>query len=58
MGSVGLDFGYLLLALWLLNRATLPTTRRPERYQGYGRSIQLQGAFLLLFDAAMWWVLR
>lgn len=58
LGSVALDFGYLLLALWLLKRATLPTTLRPERLYGYGRSIQLQGAFLLAFDVIMWWVLR
>jgi len=56
--NVGLDFGYLLLAFWLLNRATLPRVNRPERLYGFGRSIQLQGAFLLLFDAVMWVVLR
>ncbi|MGI4833451.1 MAG: DUF6992 family protein [Janthinobacterium lividum] len=53
-----LDVGYLLLALWLLRRAAAPTARRPERLYGYGRSIQLQGAFLLVFDATMWVVLR
>ncbi|NML67547.1 hypothetical protein HHL22_20285 [Hymenobacter sp. RP-2-7] len=53
-----LDVGYLLVALWLLRRAAAPAARRPERLYGFGRSIQLQGAFLLVFDAAMWVVLR
>lgn len=53
-----LDVGYLLVALWLLHRATVPTAQRPERLAGYGRSVQLQGAFLLVFDVAMWWLLR
>jgi hypothetical protein len=52
-----LDVGYLLLALWLLSRATNPSTSRPERLSGYGRSVQLQGAFLLVFDVVMWWLL-
>jgi hypothetical protein len=52
-----LDIGYLLVALWLLNRATYPSAKRPERLAGYGRSVQLQGAFLLVFDVAMWWLL-
>lgn len=56
--NIGLDFGYLLFAQWLLRRARLPTARRPERLHGYGRSIQLQGAFLLVFDAIMWVALR
>jgi len=52
-----LDIGYLLVALWLLNRASYPTAQRPERLAGYGRSVQLQGAFLLVFDVVMWWLL-
>lgn len=52
-----LDVGYLLVALWLLNRASQPTARQPERLAGYGRSVQLQGAFLLVFDVVMWWLL-
>jgi len=52
-----LDIGYLLVARWLLNRASYPSTNRPERLYGYGRSVQLQGAFLLIFDVAMWWLL-
>ena len=52
-----LDVGYLLVAFWLLNRATYPTANRPERLRGFGRSVQLQGAFLLVFDTAMWYLL-
>lgn len=52
-----LDVGYLLVALWLLNRATYPSANRPQRLYGFGRSVQLQGAFLLVFDVAMWWLL-
>jgi len=55
--NAALDVGYLLVALWLLNRATYPSARRPERLYGYGRSVQLQGAFLLVFDVVMWWIL-
>lgn len=55
--NAALDVGYLLVALWLLNRATYPSANRPERLYGYGRSVQLQGAFLLVFDVAMWWLL-
>ncbi|QKG54238.1 hypothetical protein GKZ67_18600 [Hymenobacter sp. BRD67] len=50
--------GYLLIALWLLTRAQAPAATRPERLLGYGRSVQLQGAFLLVFDLAMWALLR
>ncbi len=53
-----LDVGYLLVALWLLHRAASPTARRPERLTGYGRSVRIQGAFLLVFDVVMWWLLK
>lgn len=52
--NAGLDVGYLLVGWWLLARASRPGATRPERLYGYGRSVQLQGAFLLLFDAVMW----
>ena len=53
-----LDVGYLLVGLWLLNRAARPQARRPERLFGYGRSVQVQGAFLLVFDVVMWLAVR
>ena len=49
--NVALDFGYLLLGLYLIERG-----RRLEkdRWIGFGKSILLQGAFLLLFDAILY----
>lgn len=55
--NTGLDVGYVLLGLWLLRRAATPNARHPARLQGYGRSIQLQSAFLFIFDLIMWQVL-
>lgn len=57
-GNAALDVGYLFVALWLVSRATDPDSNHPDRLYGYGRSVQLQGAFLLVFDAAMWVALR
>jgi len=57
-GNALLDVGYVLLGAWLLARAAAPAARRPERSFGYGRSIQLQGAFLLVFDVGMYVWLR
>ncbi|MGI4870599.1 MAG: DUF6992 family protein [Janthinobacterium lividum] len=57
-GNALLDAGYLLVGLWLLRRAAASTTRRPERLLGYGRSVQLQGAFLLLFDVVMGFLVK
>ncbi|RZL07259.1 MAG: hypothetical protein EOO62_17360 [Hymenobacter sp.] len=53
-----LDIGYLFVGVWLLSRAAAPAANRPERLYGYGRSVQLQGLFLLVFDAIMFFVLR
>lgn len=47
--NAGLDVGYMVGGLWLQERAKT-AARRPERLRGYGRSILLQGAFLLVFD--------
>ena len=55
--NAALDVGYVLVGWWLLRRAAAPAARRPERLRGYGRSVQLQGAFLLVFDLAMGWLL-
>ena len=55
-----LDAGYLLLGWWLITRAARPTLKpiTPVRLLGYGRSILVQGAFLLVFDAIMALVLK
>lgn len=57
--NAGLDLGYLLLGWWLVARAARPAlqTITPVRLLGYGRSIWLQGGFLLVFDAIMAWVM-
>jgi hypothetical protein len=51
LANVALDFGYLLLGLYLIERG-----RRLEKdkWIGFGKSILLQGAFLLLFDAILY----
>lgn len=53
--NVGLDVAYLAAGAWLRARAATATSeQRPERLLGYGQSVQLQGAFLLLFDAGLY----
>jgi len=37
-----------------INRTAM--TKNPERLTGFGESIMLQGAFLLVFDLAVFWV--
>jgi len=57
--NAALDLGYLLLGWWLVARAARPALQpiTPVRLLGYGRSIWMQGSFLLVFDAIMAWVL-
>lgn len=50
--NAGLDCAYLAAAAWMLERSKTD----PERqglWQGYGQSLLLQGAFLLVFDVAV-----
>ena len=56
--NAGLDVLYVLAGSYLRRRATGPTQNRPERLLGYGQSLQVQGGFLLLFDAVMWALLH
>jgi hypothetical protein len=55
-----LDIGYLLIGWWLVARAARPNPNPvvPVRLLGYGRSVWLQGGFLLVFDALMAWVMN
>ncbi|MBC6697262.1 DUF6992 family protein [Hymenobacter puniceus] len=46
--NAGLDVAYICCGSWL--RARAATTTPPEKLLGYGRSLWLQGGFLLLFD--------
>ncbi|MBB4599731.1 hypothetical protein HNQ93_000789 [Hymenobacter luteus] len=54
--NVGLDVAYLCIGSWLRARAAAPAAARPERLAGFGRSLWLQGGFLLVFDAAFYFV--
>lgn len=53
--NAGLDVAYLMVGSWLRTRAaTAP--RQPEHLLGFGRSLWLQGGFLLLFDVSFYLV--
>ncbi|GAA4055872.1 hypothetical protein GCM10022409_48930 [Hymenobacter glaciei] len=56
--NAGLDVLYVLAGSYLRRRATRPNQTRPERLLGYGRSLWVQGGFLLLFDGVMWALLH
>jgi hypothetical protein len=51
LANAALDFGYIALGLFLIERG-----RRLEKdkWLGFGKSIVLQGAFLLLFDSILY----
>jgi hypothetical protein len=53
--NAGLDVAYVATGSWLRARAAT-TDRRPERLLGFGRSLWLQGAFLLVFDACFYFI--
>ncbi len=53
--NAGLDVAYIVAGLYLLERAK-NTGQRPDLYKGFGQSVMLQGGFLLLFDAALYFV--
>lgn len=48
----GLDLVYITAGLWCLEKGNTASNR--DRYKGYGKSLILQGAGLLLFDAVMY----
>ena len=56
--NAALDVLYVLAGSYLRRRAAQSGQLRPERLLGYGRSLWVQGGFLLLFDAGMWGLLR
>jgi hypothetical protein len=53
--NAGLDVAYVCVGSWLRARAAGPA-KRPERLLGFGRSLWLQGGFLLLFDLSFYFV--
>ena len=50
----GLDVAYVATGFYLQAKSGVSTELRPERLRGFGRSLWLQGGFLLVFDAVMW----
>ncbi|UOQ65958.1 DUF6992 family protein [Hymenobacter volaticus] len=53
--NAGLDVAYICTGSWLRARAAT-ALKVPERLLGFGRSLWLQGAFLLLFDVGFYLV--
>lgn len=51
--NAGLDVGYLLGGLYLKERSK-NSSKRQNMFKGYGQSIMLQGAFLFVFDVALY----
>ncbi|MDP4821120.1 MAG: hypothetical protein NWR67_08940, partial [Saprospiraceae bacterium] len=49
--NTGLDLAYMAGGFWMQEKAK-SATEHPERLKGFGRSLVLQGAFLLVFDIA------
>lgn len=51
--NAGLDVLYIAAGAYMIHRSD-KGGRRPEMLRGFGRSVLLQGGFLLVFDAAMY----
>jgi len=49
--NAGLDFGYMAAGAWLWERGL---RKGSERLEGYGKSLILQGGFLLAFDLVLY----
>jgi len=56
--NAGLDIVYIAGGLVLNQRSGLASAKRPELMQGYGKSLMLQGGFLLGFDAILFMLHR
>jgi hypothetical protein len=50
--NAGLDVGYMMTGFFLMEKSK-NTQKLPERLSGFGKSLVLQGAFLLVFDVGM-----
>lgn len=53
----GLDVVYMAAGGYMIHRSRTDT-RNSGMLSGYGKSVMLQGGFLLVFDTAFWLVLR
>ena len=51
--NAGLDAAYICIGSWLRARAGT-AAHKPERLRGFGRSLWVQGSFLLLFDVGFY----
>ncbi len=51
--NAGLDLAYIAAGAWMLERSK-NTSDNANLWQGYGQSLILQGAFLLLFDIGVY----
>ena len=56
--NAGLDVAYIITGYYLRAKARVPGCPLPARLLGFGRSLWLQGGFLLVFDIAMWSLLH
>lgn len=56
--NAGLDVAYIMTGSYLRARALVPGQALPVRLLGFGRSLWVQGGFLLVFDATMWSLLH
>lgn len=54
--NAGLDLAYMGTGLYLLQDR--PFSAQPQRMRGYGKSLLLQGGFLLAFDGGMYLLQR
>jgi len=53
--NAGLDVGYIMGGLYLTERAKRPGDKQ-DQLKGFGQSIILQGAFLMVFDLANYFI--
>lgn len=53
--NAGLDLAYMATGLYMQEKAK-NVNKRKDMLKGYGKSIILQGGFLLVFDAALYWM--
>ena len=49
--NAGLDVGYIVMGAWMMERGE---NRSDPRFIGFGRSMIIQGGYLLVFDLALW----
>lgn len=56
--NAGLDAAYVMTGFYLVARAANPGQKQPARLLGFGRSLWLQGGFLLVFDVVLWSLLH